>query len=94
MTDTRATITDNPTPEPAPAVFTREEVTQALNQAADDILDAVDAGDEGLRDGLNLLVNASVAYLAGEADNLQDVVEGNYGDEDYETVLSWIEQAA
>jgi hypothetical protein len=45
----------NPTTELAPAVqptmFTEQQVADALNHAADDILDAVDAGDEGLRDG-------------------------------------------
>jgi hypothetical protein len=60
------------------------------NHAADDFLDAVDAGDEGLRDGLNLLVNATIAYLTGQAETLHDVVEHSY-DADYEEVLSWIE---
>jgi hypothetical protein len=93
MADTHTTIDGDPNPEPAQVVFSQEEVSDALNQAADDILDAVDAGDEGLRDGLNLMVNATLSYLAGEADNLQDVVESNYGDE-YDTVLGWVEQAA
>jgi len=57
--------TTNPTTEPAPAaqptMFTEQQVAAALNHAADDILDAADAGDEGLRDGLNLLVNAAQA---------------------------------
>lgn len=88
--------TTNPTTEPAPAVqpsmFTEQQVAAALNHAADDILDAVDAGDEGLRDGLNLLVNAAVAYLTGQAQNLQEVVQQGY-DADYPTVLGWIETA-
>jgi hypothetical protein len=93
MADTRTTIDGDPNPEPAPVVFSQEEVSDALNHAADDILNAVDAGDEGLRDGLNLMVNATLSYLAGEADSLQDVVESNYDDE-YDTVLGWVEQAA
>lgn len=88
--------TTNPTTGPAPAMqpcmFTEQQVAAALNHAADDILDAVDAGDEGLRDGLNLLVNATVAYLTGRAQNLQEVVGQGY-DADYPTVLSWIETA-
>lgn len=88
--------TTNPTTEPAPPVpptmFTEQQVAEALNHAADDILDAVDAGDEGLRDGLNLLVNAAIAYLTGQAQDLHDVVERNY-DDDSEEVLSWIEVA-
>jgi hypothetical protein len=78
------------TAEPAPELFTKEQVGDALNQAADEILDAVNAGDEGLRDALNLMINATGAYLADEADTLREVVEG---DDDYETVLSWIETA-
>ncbi len=89
--------TTNPTTEPAPpmqpTMFTEQQVTEALNHAADDILDAVDAGDEGPRDGLNLLVNAAIAYLTGQAQDLHDVVERNYDDDDYKEVLSWIEVA-
>lgn len=71
---------------------TMRQVADALNAAADDILDAVHAGDQGLRDGLNLVVNATLAYLAGQATDLRQVVAQNY-DEDYRTVLSWIEVA-
>jgi hypothetical protein len=72
--------------------FTHQQVLDALNEAANDIPHAVHAGDEGLRDGINLMVNATIAYLCGEADDLQDVVEGSYA-EDYDTVLGWIEAA-
>lgn len=78
--------------EPAPTVFTEQQVADAVNHAAGDILEAVEAGDEGLRDAMNLIVNATLGYLTGEAQNLQDVVEQGY-DADYPTVLSWIEAA-
>jgi hypothetical protein len=81
-----------PGTEPAPVTFTREEVSDAVNQAADDVLDAVDADDSGLRDGLNLVVNATLAYLTGEADDLTDVVEQSY-EATYDEVLSWIKEA-
>jgi hypothetical protein len=78
---------------PEPVAFTAQQVLDALNSAADDILDAVDAGDEGLRDGINLMVNATIAYLRGEASDLHDVAQGSYG-EDLDTILGWIGQAA
>ncbi|MGI5185473.1 hypothetical protein ACQEVZ_55445 [Dactylosporangium sp. CA-152071] len=73
-------------------MFSAQQVTDALNRAADDILDAVDAGDEGLRDAMNLVVNATAAYLTGQAHNLLEVVRQGY-ENDYPTVLSWIEVA-
>lgn len=73
-------------------MFSAQQVTDAVNRAADDILDAVDAGDEGLRDAMNLIVNATVAYLTGQAQNLEEVVQQGY-DADYPTVLTWIEVA-
>nr|WP_036342931.1 hypothetical protein [Micromonospora purpureochromogenes] len=78
--------------KPVPELFTQQQVADALNRAADEILDAVNAGDEGLRDALNLMVNATGDYLAGKANTLREVVENGYHD-DYETVLSWIETA-
>jgi hypothetical protein len=48
MAHISTTNTVDPTREPLPTVCTREEVTDALTQAADDVLEAVDAGDEGL----------------------------------------------
>jgi hypothetical protein len=75
-----------------PATVTEEQVRDALNQAADDVLDAVDAGDEGLRDAVNLTINAAISYLLGDVDNLRDAVEDNYG-ESYQTVLGWAKAA-
>jgi hypothetical protein len=76
----------------ATPMFNAQQVTDAVNRAANDILDAVDAGDEGLRDAMNLIVNATVAYLTGQAQNLEEVVQQGY-EADYPTVLSWIEVA-
>jgi hypothetical protein len=87
-----ASDSTTPTTDAAPVMFTAEQVLHALNTAANDILDAARAGDEGLRDGINLMVNATIAYLRGEADDLHDVAEGGYG-EDLAT-LGWIGEAA
>jgi hypothetical protein len=81
------------TTAPVPRAFTEGQVLDALNEAADDILDALDAGDEGLRDAVNLMVNATIAYLRGEATDLHEVAEGSYG-EDLDTILGWIGEAA
>jgi hypothetical protein len=78
----------------AAQTYTRDAVSEAANLAADDILDAVQAGDAGLRDALNLLVNATLSYLTGEADDLTDVVAINYGEAAYDEVLSWIAEAS
>ncbi|GAA0911569.1 hypothetical protein [Virgisporangium aurantiacum] len=85
------TTTDNAVPEPV--AFTEEQVLDALNEAADDILEAVEARDEGLRDGINLMVNATIAYLRGTASDLDDVAEASYG-ENLDTILGWIGAAA
>ena len=68
-----------------------DEVGGALNKAADEILEVTEAEDEGLRDGLNLLVNATTAYLTGEAEDLEQVAEKNY-DADLDSIVSWIQQ--
>ncbi len=82
-----------PAVESAAATFTRQQILDAVNEAANDILDAVHAGDEGLRDGINLMVNTSIAHLCGQARDLEGVVQSNYG-EDYQTVLGWVAAAA
>jgi len=81
--------TERPAPGPVPATFTDGQVVDALNRAADDILDAVQAGDDGLRDGINLMVNATISYLRGDAGDLHAVADGSYGTT-LETILGWI----
>jgi hypothetical protein len=76
------------------ATYTKDAVSRAANDAADDILDAVEAGDAGLRDALNLLVNATLGYLTGDAEDLTDLVAINYDEATYDEVLSWIEEAS
>jgi hypothetical protein len=88
-----STGTGAPSTEPAPITFTEEAVSAEVNRAADDILEAVNASDVGLRDAINLLVNAALAYLTGQAQDLRGVVEENY-DASYAEVLSWIEEVA
>ena len=73
--------------------FSEEAVQNAANQAADDILDAVHADDTGLRDAMNLVVNATLGYLTGQAKDLAEVVEQGY-EATYDEVLSWIREAA
>lgn len=69
--------------------WTKEQIDTALNQAADDILDATEAEDEGLRDALNLMVNAVGCYLMDEAHDLETVAALNY-DAELSSILSWI----
>ncbi len=71
-------VTETPT-------HTSERVSSALNRATDDILEAFEAPATGLHDGLNLLVNAAMSYLNGEAGDLEEVVAANW---DAETTLS------
>lgn len=71
--------------------YTHDDVASALNRAADDILEATEAGDEGLRDALNLMVNAALSYLSGSADTLAGVAEANY-DSTLDEILGWIAQ--
>lgn len=73
-----------------PDAYSRDEVSAAMNRAADEILDATNAGDTGLRDAVNLLVNASLSYLTGEAETLADVAAVNYSEDSIEEILGWI----
>ena len=73
-------------------MFSAQQVIDAVNRAADDILDTVDARDEGLRDAVHLMVNATVAYLTGQAQNLTEVVQSGFDGND-PTVLTRIEGA-
>lgn len=65
------------------------DVAAALNRACDDIIEAAALPDAGVRDALNLLVNAGLAYLDGSAADLAGVTEASYG-EPLETVLGWL----
>lgn len=67
---------DDPKPTPT---HDDEEVSVAFNAACDDILSAIEAPDEGVRDALNLLVNAGMYYLdPTNSNDLDEVVEAHY----------------
>lgn len=73
---------------------TAHDVTAVLNAAVDDLLEVVDAADEGLRNALNLAVNAAAAYRqhgwrTADRSRLQHVAASAYG-EDPDTILGWI----
>ena len=71
--------------------YTQEQVSAALNKAADDIIEATEAEDEGLRDALNLMVNAVGSYLWDGAEDLEQVAAKNY-DADLDSIVGWIQQ--
>jgi hypothetical protein len=70
----------------------RDAVSRALNSACDEIIAAGDLPDEGMRDALNLLVNAGMHYLDHPGDSLSDVIAANYDDSEG-TPLEWITRA-
>lgn len=67
-------------PESERGAYTRDEINAALSQAADDVLTAIDAPDEGVRDAINLVVNAALHYLEHPLDLglLDCVIAANY----------------
>jgi hypothetical protein len=74
--------------------FTFDQVAEAANQVADDILDAVEAGDTGLRDAMNLMVNALGDYLTNpQQRDLRTVVERGY-EATFDEVLDWFSECA
>ena len=73
----------------AAVTFTVEQVRASLNKACNDIVEAAGAPEDGLRDGLNLLVNATAYYLENADATLEDVAYCNYA-EPLETILEWI----
>jgi hypothetical protein len=71
--------------------YTQDQVSAALNKAADDIIEATEAEDEGLRDALNLMVNAVGSYLWDGSEDLAEVAVKNY-DADLDAIVGWIQQ--
>lgn len=76
-----------------PTTHTHNDVTVALNRAAEDILAAINAPDEGVRDAINAIVNVAAHYLDWPNDTLQEALDASYGD-DSVNVLDWIGAAA
>jgi hypothetical protein len=72
-------------------IYTQDQISAVLNKAADEIIEVTEAEDEGLRDALNLMVNAVGSYLWDGAENLAQVAEKNY-DADLDAIVGWIEQ--
>lgn len=65
-------------PESERDAFTRDKVSVAANRAANDVLEAIDAPDEGVRDAINLVVNATLTYLEHPDATLQEAIGANY----------------
>jgi hypothetical protein len=72
-------------------IYTADDISTALNKAADDIIEATEAEDEGLRDALNLMVNAVGSYLWDGSEDLEQVAVKNY-DADLDSIVGWIQQ--
>jgi hypothetical protein len=68
--------------------FTTEQLNTAANRAANEILEAIDAPEEGVRDALNLQVNATAYFLEHPDATLADAITANYSERP-ETVLAW-----
>jgi hypothetical protein len=80
--------------------YTREQITTALNRAADEIAEAVGINEGPILDAMNLAVNVGMSYLEGTADTVADAIEENYDvlSDDIEEgrtlvdhVLGWLE---
>lgn len=78
-----------------------DQVSAALNRAADDIIAAAELPETGTIDALNLLVNAALSYLADPSVTLADVARDNYitnqdgqpgwtGQDALAEIISWI----
>jgi hypothetical protein len=64
------------------ATYTEAQIGQTLNSAADDVLEAIDAPDEGVRDAINLVVNVAMHYLEhpepSDAHSVQSAIDASY----------------
>jgi hypothetical protein len=70
-------------------VFTETEVSDTLNQACQDIIEAAQLPETGTRDALNLLVNATLVRLREPDQTLEGVAVQSYA-EQLSTILDWI----
>jgi hypothetical protein len=75
-------------PDDSQPLFTERELDGAANRAADEILDAIGATDEGQRDLANLLVNTTAFYLTHPNATLNEAIENAYSDP-VADVLEW-----
>lgn len=67
----------------------REAFFAALSRAADDVIEAIDAPEEGKRDVANLIVNATAHYLDNPWATLQEAIEAADYDAAPDEVLEW-----
>jgi hypothetical protein len=66
---------------------TRQQVVDAANRAADDVIDAI--GAPGTRDVANLVVNAALYYLDHPAATLREAVAAEYNGAPFDEVIAW-----
>lgn len=59
--------------------FSYEQVRDAANRAANEIIAAADLDDTGCVDVINLMVNATMTFLTDPDESLVGVVDANYG---------------
>ena len=80
--------------------FTRKQIAEALNRAADDIAEAIGVYEGPLMDAMNLVVNVGLCYLEGTAETVADAIEESYdvlsddleeGETIVDHVLGWLE---
>jgi hypothetical protein len=71
-------------------LLTETEVTDALNKACQDVIEAAQLPETGTRDALNLLVNATSIRLRDPEQTLEQVAEQAY-QETLATILDWID---
>lgn len=69
----------------------QQNVSSALNNAVDEVIDLADLPDTGTVDALNLVVNITLHRLFTDPNaTVQDVVTANYGGETLDEILEWI----
>lgn len=68
--------------------YTYDQVSSAFNRAADEIIEAIDAGDEGKRDVVNAVINVGMHYLKHPGEDLENALGASYGSDPSE-VLDW-----
>ena len=54
------------------------QISDALNQAAEDVLGVAGREDDRLVDAVNLVVNAGLHYVEHPGGDLDDAIEANY----------------
>jgi hypothetical protein len=71
-----------------------ERIAAAFNRAADEITVECDLPDEGVRDAMNLLINAGLHYFNHPNATLDAAIEANYQLDDPQSgPLEWIRRA-